>query len=142
MRTVQALAALLLMSCGTVAWAQDRFGPFNLDGGKIACNDDSGPEIKKTQVYSAPPDRFFVEKSILVQELSGWGKKHYCEVSSLKKKPVTARTDMGDITFEVVYEFAVFAHADCGSGWDNNSGGKTASIECTVSAEMQKYTNR
>jgi hypothetical protein len=118
------------------------YGPFNLDGGKISCNDDRGPEIKKTQVYAAPGDRFFVEKAISVSTISGWGKAHSCQLTDVKKKSIQAKTDYGQISVDVVYEFSVYAHADCGSGVLANSGGKTASIECSVSAEMQKYTNQ
>jgi hypothetical protein len=132
---------LLLFTLAASALAEP-YGPFNLDGGKIACNDDRGPEIKKTQVYAAPADRFFVEKAISVSTISGWGKAHSCQLTDVKKKSIQARTDYGQISVDVVYEFSVFAHADCGSGWANNMSGKTASIECSVSAEMQKYTNQ
>jgi hypothetical protein len=124
------------------ALAQEAYGPFNLDGGKISCNSDKGPEIKKFQAYKAPSDRFFVEGSISVGEISGLGKSHSCSVSDIKRKIIKATTDYGEITVSVVDEFTVFAHADCGSGWGNNSGGKTASVECNVSANLQKYTNK
>lgn len=137
------LPAVFCLACSTSTLAADeQYGPFNLDGGKIACNNDSGPEIKKTQVYAAPPDRFFVEESINVSTISGWGKSSSCSVSAVTKKDITANTDYGPITVKVISDFSVFAHADCGSGVINNIGGKTASIECSVSAKLQKYTNK
>lgn len=120
----------------------ENYGPFNFDGGKISCNDDRGPEIKKSQAYEAPPDRFFVEDSISVREISGWGKAHSCSVSDVRKKEIPVNTDFGTISVKVISGFTVFAHADCGSGVSNNSGGKTASVECEVSAKLQKYTNK
>jgi len=120
----------------------ESFGPFRHDGGKISCNDDRGPEIKETQIYKAPNDRFFKEDSIKVSEISGWGKAHSCTISNIKKQKISVQTDSGTFDVDVVTEFAVYAHADCGSGALNNSGGKTASVECSVTAEMQKFTNK
>lgn len=122
--------------------AEEDYGPFNFDGGKIACNDDSGPEIKKTQVYRTTNDRFFVENSINVGEISGWGKAHACSIFDVKKKNITVKTDVGTFNMPAIYEFSVYAHADCGSGIANNCCGKTASVECSVSAKTQKYTNQ
>ena len=65
------IQVIAFVTFSTTAIAAEDYGPFNLDGGKIACNNDSGPEIKKTQVYKAPPDRFFIEGSINVSTISG-----------------------------------------------------------------------
>lgn len=133
--SLTAMAAVVAMA------AEDTFGPFNLDGGKIACNNDNGPEIKKFQNYKATADRFFVEDSISVSEVSGLGKSHSCSISDIQKKKIKVKTNRGEFETSVIDNFTVFAHADCGSGWLNNSGGKSASIECTVSAKMQKYSD-
>src|SRR5262249_9019059 len=124
--------------------ADDPYGPFIFDGGKIQCNDDRGPEIKRTQVYSAPSDRFFKEASISVRETSAAGKGHSCSVIDVKKKTIKVKTDVGEIEVPVIYQFSLYAHADCGSGLANNppGGGKTAWVECEVSATLVKYTNK
>jgi hypothetical protein len=140
----RAAACVLVASLGaaSAAPAVDDYGPFDFDGGKVSCNSDTGPEIKKTQHYAAPADRFFVENSISVSEISGWGKAHSCELQNVQKKQINVQSDVGTISVNVITAFDVFAHADCGSGWLNNSGGKTASVECNVAAKMQKYTNQ
>ncbi|MFT4102178.1 MAG: hypothetical protein QM674_14305 [Burkholderiaceae bacterium] len=120
----------------------ENYGPFNFDEGKISCNDDRGPEIKKSQAYEAPPDRFVVDDSITVREISGWGKSHSCSISEIRKKDIQVKTDYNTMMVKVISGFTVFAHADCGSGIVNNSGGKTASVECEVAAKLQKYTNK
>jgi hypothetical protein len=121
--------------------APDDYGPFKYDGGRIACDQDTGPEIKQTQPYKAPSDRFFIEDSIKISEVSGWGKAHSCSLVDVQKKKIKVKSDAGEFEVDVVTEFSLYAHADCGSGVVNNSGGKSASVECTVSAKMQKYTN-
>lgn len=136
-----AFALAVLAGVTSNAFAEP-YGPFRHDGGKIACNDDRGPEIKESQVYKAPTDRFFRDGTIQVSEVSGWGKAHSCSISDMKKKKISVSTDAGTFDVDVVTEFTVYAHADCGSGVLNNSGGKTASVECMVSADMQKYTNK
>lgn len=122
--------------------ADESFGPFKYDGGKISCNDDRGPEIQQYETYRAPSDRFFKEGSITVAEISGWGKEHSCSVSEIKRKTIKVHTDYGEIETSVISEFTIYAHADCGSGLANNSGGKTAAVECSVSATTTKYTNK
>ena len=134
------IAAAMLMSAGVPAIAEP-FGPIKYDGGKISCNDDRGPEIKQTQVYKAPNDRFFVENSIKADQISGWGKAHSCSIVDLKKKNITVESGARKFDISVITEFSLYAHADCGSGVVANSGGKTASVECSVSAEMQKYSD-
>ncbi len=139
-KIVLSLSIFLLAS--PVFSAEEPYGPFNFDGGKIACNDDRGPEIQKYQAYKAPSDRFFKEESIKVSEISGWGKAHSCTISDIKKKKIKVKTEVGEIEIPVITEFTVYAHADCGSGLLNNSGGKSASVECEVAATMVKHTNQ
>lgn len=125
----------------SVSAMAEQFGPIRHDGGKISCDDDRGPEIRQIQTFKAPTDRFFVDGSINVSQISGWGKSSACTISDTKRKSISVNS--GDRTFKVpvITEFSVLAHADCGSGTFNNSGGKTASVECSISAEMEKYTN-
>jgi hypothetical protein len=120
----------------------EQFGPLNLDGGHITCKSASGDEIKKFQVYRAPEDRFFREGSIAVKKISGWApKENKCELTSVEKKPIKVKTDYGEIDVSVISGFTVFAGADCGTNIAQYAG-KTASIECEVSADMVKYTNK
>lgn len=120
----------------------EQFGPLNLDGGHITCKSPSGDEIKKYQAYHAPEDRFFKEGSIVVKKISGWApKENKCELTSVEKKPIKVKTDYGEIDVSVISGFTVFAGADCGTNVANYVG-KTASIECEVSADMVKYTNK
>lgn len=136
--------ALLITAIHMPLFAQnsEQYGPFNLDGGKDTCRTDKGEEIKKYQTYQAPPDRFFVEDSILVQKISGWAPKaHSCSVVDVQRKKIKAKTDYGEVEVAVVDSFTVFAHADCGSGWGSQIG-KTINIECSVSAKLQKYSNK
>lgn len=117
----------------------EEYGPHNLDGGHITCKSFSGDEIKKTAVYKAPSDRFFVEKSINVVELSGYApKKHGCDLSGVTKKDITLQSDAGPVDVSVVTEFTAYAYADCGTD-PAKFLGKTASVECTVKADMAEY---
>ena len=136
------IIASVAYSAAAVAQNTEGYGPFNLDGGKIACNSDKGPEIKKYQNYKATSDRFFVEDTLSVMKVSGWGKGNSCAISDIQRKKIKVTTDYGDVEVSVIDNFTVYAWADCGSGWANNSGGKTASIECSVAAKTQKYTNK
>lgn len=139
---INAVSGLLLVGV-LFSWPAfaEQFGPIRHDGGKISCNDDRGPEIKQTQPFKAPDDRFFVEDSIKITKISGWGKSSSCSLTGVQKKDITVTSNGRTFKVPVITEFAVYAHADCGSGIANNSGGKTASVECSVTAEMQKYTN-
>lgn len=131
--------ALILLTTGARA---EQFGPLNLDGGHITCKSASGDEIKKYQAYHAPDDRFFKEGSISVKKVSGWApKENKCELAGIDKKSIKVKTDYGEIDVSVISGFTVFAGADCGTNIANFIG-KTASIECEVSAEMVKYTNK
>src|SRR5690348_2038432 len=101
MKIFVAFSALV---AATIAYAADEtYGPFNLDGGHITCKSFSGDEIKKSQVYRAPNDRFFREGKISVTEHSGWApKKHGCELQSLEKQNIKAKTDYGEIEVPVI----------------------------------------
>ena len=138
-----ALSAILALAVGTAGAqpTEEKFGPFNLDAGKESCKHDTGDEISKVQTYTATGDRFFVDGSITVTEVSGWGKSHSCSITDVQKVPVKAKTDLGEITFMVIKAVTVRAHTDCGSGYGPVARGETISQECTVSAKTMKYTN-
>jgi hypothetical protein len=130
---------LLLGFCGTAFAGEEPFGPINVDGGHITCKSPSGDEIKKTQMFHAPSDRFFKESSIAVTKISGWGpEKNGCDLVGVKKKPVKLNSDAGVVEVEVVTEFGVYAYADCGTNIAKYMG-KTASIECQASATMVEF---
>jgi hypothetical protein len=121
---------------------EETFGPFNLDGGNITCKSFSGDEIKKFATYTAPTDRFFKEGTISVGKISGWApKENKCELRSVSRQPIKVKTDFGEVEVSVIKSFEVFAGADCGTDGSKFIG-KTASIECSVSATMVKYTNQ
>lgn len=136
------LTALFTLGCALAVDAHagiEKYGPHNLDGGHITCKSFSGDEIKKTAVYKAPSDRFFVEKSIAVNVLSGWApKKHGCDLAGVTKKDVTLQSEAGPVEVSVVTEFSAYAYADCGTD-PARFLGKTAAIECTVQADMAEY---
>lgn len=136
------LQLVLLVSTATAAVAADeQYGPFNLDGGQITCKSPSGDEIKKFQTFKAPTDRFFKEDTISVRKISGWAPKaERCEVTGVRRSNIKVKTDYGELNVSVIKEFDVFAGADCGTNVAQYVG-KTASIECEVSATMTKYTN-
>jgi hypothetical protein len=128
--------------CGHVCAGEESFGPFNFDGGHITCKSFSGDEIKKWQTYRATNDRFFKENSINVKVISGYAPKGYkCEVSAIRKQNIKVMSDAGEIEVSVVKEFDVFAGADCGTDVSRFAG-KTASVECEVSATLVKFTNK
>lgn len=134
--------AIFASICFTNSARSEMFGPFNLDGCHITCKSFSGDEIKKFQTYNAPADRFFKEGSISVKKISGWApKEEKCELRSVDKRIIKVRTDYNEIEVPVISSFVVFAGADCGTNVASFAG-KTASIECEVSAEMVKYTNK
>lgn len=140
---VHAVKFALLAAVSTAALAgEELYGPFNLDGGHISCKSPSGDEIKKWQTYRATGDRFFKEDSISVIRISGWApKSHTCEVAAMRKVPIKVKTDVGEVEVKVIKEFDVFAGADCGTNIAKYIG-KTASIECEVSATLVKYSNQ
>lgn len=105
------------------------------------CGCVANANVSVFQTYTATGDRFFVDGSITVTEVSGWGKSHSCSITDIQKVPVKAKTDLGEITFMVIKAFTVRAHADCGSGYGPVARGETISQECTVSAKTMKYTN-
>lgn len=138
------LTALLTLSCACALAADalagiEKYGPHNLDGGHITCKSFSGDEIKKTAVYQAPSDRFFIEKTIKVTPIAVWApKKSGCEVSGLTKKDVTLQSEAGPVDVSVVTGFSVYAYADCGTD-PARFIGKTAAVECSVEADMAEY---
>ncbi|GEM_PF-5399010 len=139
--SLSASIAITILSSHFSFAADDKFTD-NLDGGKISCKSPSGDEIKKFQSYPAPSDRFFVEDSIKIDLLSGGApKSHKCEITKLNKENIKVKTDYGEIEVSVVKSFEAFAGADCGTD-PAKYFGKTANIECTVSATMRKYTNK
>ncbi|MBW8355650.1 MAG: hypothetical protein K0M54_17700 [Pseudomonas sp.] len=132
---------LTLLSTSALA-AEEKYGPFNLDGGQITCKSPSGDEIKKTQHYTTTNDRFFKEGSISIRLKSGWAPKEYkCELSAVRRQPIKVKTEAGEVEVSVIKEFDVFAGADCGTNIAQYLG-KTASIECEVSAVVVKYSNQ
>jgi hypothetical protein len=136
------LLSSLLILTSLQAYAQEEaFVVPKYDGGKIACNDDRGPEIKQNAVYLAPKDRFFVEDSIKATKLMGWGVETSCSIANVGRKNIKVKTDRGELTIPVIDRFTMYVHANCGSGIYNNSGGKSATVECQASANMIKYTN-
>lgn len=137
------LQFVLLLSTATLAVAADeQYGPFNFDGGHITCKSPSGDEIKKFQTFRAPTDRFFKEDTIAIRKISGWApKSNRCEVTGMRRSNIKVKTDYGELDVSVIKEFDVFAGADCGTNIAQYVG-KTASIECEVSATMTKYTNQ
>lgn len=127
---------------GAALAAEEAYGPFNFDGGHITCKSFSGDEIKKWQTYRASSDRFFKENSIKVVQISGYAPKEYkCELSAIRRQPIQVQSDAGMVEVSVIKEFDVFAGADCGTD-PVKFLGKTASIECEVSATLVKYTNK
>lgn len=144
MKELRILSVLFSITCiaAPVYAAEEGYGPFNLDGGHITCKSPSGDEIKKFQTYSATSDRFFKEGSIKVVKISGNApKENKCELRDIRRQPIKVSTDVGDVEVSVIKEFVVFAGADCGTNIANYAG-KTASIECEVSATLVKYTNK
>ena len=134
---------ILTASTSTASFAaEEAYGPFNLDGGHIACKSPSGDEIKKTQNYRATGDRFFKEGSISVSKTSGWApKKEGCEVSAVRRQLIKVTSDVGEFEVSVIKDFDVYVYADCGTDIARYVG-KTASIECSVGATLVKYTNK
>jgi hypothetical protein len=138
----KALVVACLLSSQVAFAAEEAYGPFNLDGGHISCKSPSGDEIKKAQVYRAPGDRFFKESSMAVNKIAGWApRKDGCELQSVKREDISVTTDFGTVSVPVIKEFTAYAYADCGTNVAQFAG-KTAAIECSVSATMVKYTNK
>jgi hypothetical protein len=137
------VAAVTISLVQSVAFgADEKYGPFNVDGGHITCKSFSGDEIKKSQVFNAPDDRFFEEGSIKVITISGNApKKNGCDLTDIRKQQIQVKTDYGTIPVSVIKGFTVYAYADCGTDGSKFLG-KTASIECEASATMVKYTNK
>ncbi|MEQ1636181.1 MAG: hypothetical protein ABL903_05780 [Methylococcales bacterium] len=139
------LSVCLIIFClEATAGGIDDVGPIKYDGGKIPCNRDTGPEIKQLQQYKAPSDRFIIEDSIKLSEISAWpqDRSHGCDLIDVVKKKIKVKTEYGEVEIPVVSQFSLYAHADCGSGVDRNSGGKNASVECSVFYQTQKYSNQ
>jgi hypothetical protein len=136
---VTPLIPLFLMA-NAYAANPEPYGPFNVDGGKETCRSLNGTEIKKFQTFTATKDRYFRNVSVTV--LSGVSQKGpaTCSVlSSTNKRILLKSADGYEVPVEVLSDFTVYAHSDCGSGAINL--GKTISIECTVTAEQWKYSN-
>lgn len=64
-----------------------------------------------------------------------------CRLDSVKEKNIKVTTDFGEVEVSVIDEFTAYAGADCGTNIARFAG-KTASIECSVSATLVKYTNK
>ena len=131
---------LILFAIFSYAYAgEEPFRPINVDGGHITCKSFSGDEIKKTQMFTAPSDRFFKEDSIKVNRISGWApKKHGCDLVGVRKTPIKLNSEAGVVEVNVITEFGVYAYADCGTDVTKFAG-KTASIECEASATMVEF---
>ena len=138
---VVGIFSFLLANPPVFAGGPETYGPFNVDGGKETCHQTTGTELKKFQAFTATGDRFF--RNPVVSKISGWAQKGdaTCQLVDQKYKKINVKSSDGfDIPTDVLYEFTVFAHADCGTSPANF--GKTISIECSVSAEQWKYSNQ
>jgi hypothetical protein len=134
--SLTAMAAVVAMA------AEEQFGPFNIDGGKITCKSPSGDEIKKYAEFNVTGDRFIKEGSISLSKISGYApKENKCEIAGIRKENIVLKSDVGDVTVSVIKGITVFAGADCGTNIVQYAG-KTASIECQLSATQIKYTNK
>ncbi|SAK88636.1 hypothetical protein AWB82_06179 [Caballeronia glebae] len=139
------LFAVFALSTGVIAQeVLDNYGPFNLDGGKVACKSDSGDEIKKTQWYEAPQDRYF--KDFQVSTISGvsYHGDASCAVSQKLEKKVSLKLANGLLVdVRVPYKYEVLAHADCGSGTAATAvhlaKGDHINVECNVQGTLAKY---
>lgn len=123
----------------------DAYGPFNLDGGKVACKSTSGDEIKKTQVYTAPQDRYFT--SFAASPISGVSFVGPAECPILDKATKKVKLTLQNglvVDVDVPVSYTVMAHADCGSGerrtLEHIAKGEHINVECSVSGTLMKYT--
>lgn len=134
--TSKTLSAMLLsLLIFSPAHAEDTFGPYNLQSGKVYAV-GTGKSANRTQCYNAPKDRYFVQDSWKIGMVSAAGKNAFCRFTEFKKSPITTTLQNGKkVKIDLVTEFCVWAHAETGS----NTGGKTAWAECEVSARSQEF---
>lgn len=128
--------ALMVVSLTSFA-GEEKYGPFNLQSGRVQSNSDRGATAHRDQCYETTSDRYFKENSWRADAISQVGKNTKCAVTSVERRTFVFRNGDLEVPVELPYKFCVEAHAETGSGYGNI--GKTAWSECSVSAIQLEF---
>jgi hypothetical protein len=117
------------------------YGPINIQSGRVTKqpHDSGGKTADRVQVCKAPPDRYFVEDSWHLNQISAHGKNAGVHFESFKRMPIDVTLPNGKtVKIAVVTEFVVRAHAETGSGYTKDV--RTAWAEAEIFADLEEFT--
>jgi hypothetical protein len=133
-------ASAFVFVCTAASAAENAYGPFNIQSGKVTKQpyEDVGKSADHSQIFSAEPERFFLEDSWTIKMISAHGKNTWCRFENFHRVPVQVTLPNGQkSTIPMVNSFAVRAHAETGSGLTPDV--RTAFAECETSAKTVRF---